>query len=114
MCYLCGSLVMPLPKASSGHEPEERLVARLSCAPSRGVRGSLGVRMRVILASASIMAKSAGTSLMPGIRSGIDLGCFSLPLGSWAGMGVEGTGVNGEAQPMDSFLTNRSTYSTKV
>lgn len=104
------------PKASSGHEPEEPFHGAgprpgcpvlLSANSSRGVRGSLGVRMRVILASASIIAKSAATSWMPGVRTGVGIASIAsrCPLGSWAGVGVgvEGTGVNEEAWPMDSF-----------
>lgn len=59
---------------------------------SRGVRGFLGVRMRMILASASIMAKSAAASLMPWVRSGVGIASVALSapgeLG-WGGGGAD-------------------------
>lgn len=117
-CYLSGSLVTPLPTASSVHEPEEPFHGAgpwpgcpvlLSGNSSRGVRGFLGVRMRVILASASIIAKSAATSSMPGVRSGVGIASVAsrCPWGSWAGVAVEGTGVNEEAWSMGSFPCQR-------
>lgn len=70
-------------------------MARLPCAPpgnTPGEGGVSGVRRRVILASASSMAKSAAASLMPGVRSGVVIASVASrcpwELG-WSGVGLE-------------------------